>query len=97
MVSLRELENWLSTGQTARILGRSRQGVIDLAEARRIRSVRTAAGWLYDPESVEAFAEELEDIALYDEAKAREERGEAEYVPWDSVRDRVGSGETDGE
>jgi hypothetical protein len=91
MVSLRELENWLSTGQTARALGRSRQGVIDLAEARRIRSVRTAAGWLYDPKSVEAFAEELEDLALYDEAKAREERGEAEYVPWESTRGRVGT------
>lgn len=97
MVSLRELENWLSTGQTARILGRSRQGVIDLAEARRIRSVRTAAGWLYDPASVQELAEELEDVAFYDEAKAREDRGEAEYVPWDSVRDRVGAGETDGE
>jgi len=91
MVSLSELENWLSTGQTARALGRSRQGVIDLAEARRIRSVRTAAGWLYDPKSVEAFAEELEDLALYDEAKAREERGEAEYVTWESVRDKVGT------
>jgi hypothetical protein len=31
--------------------------VIDLAEARRLRAVKTAAGWLYDPESVEAFAE----------------------------------------
>lgn len=91
MVSLTELEKWLSTGQAARFLGRSRQGVIDLAEARRIRSVRTAAGWLYDPKSVEAFAEELEDVALYDEAKAREERGDAEYVPWDEVRDRVGT------
>ena len=32
-------------------------GVIDLAEQRRLRAVKTAAGWLYDPESVEAFAE----------------------------------------
>ncbi len=31
--------------------------MIDLAEARRLRAVKTAAGWLYDPESVEAFAE----------------------------------------
>jgi len=31
--------------------------VIDLAEARRLRAVKTAAGWLYDPESVEALAE----------------------------------------
>ena len=44
-----------------------------------------------------ATAEELEDIALYDEAKAREERGEAEFVPWDSVRNSVGGGETIGE
>jgi hypothetical protein len=91
MVSLTELETWLSTGQVARALGRSRQGVIDLAESRRIRSVRTAAGWLYDPRSVEAFAEELEDVALYDEAKARQERGEAEYVPWEEVEGRVGA------
>lgn len=76
-------------------MGWSRQGVINLAESRRIRSVRTAAGWLYDPRSVEDFAAELEDLALYDEAKAREERGEAEYVPWGEVRDRVGTGETD--
>ena len=57
MISLKELERWLSTGQVSRKLGRSRQGVIDLAEARRLRAVKTAAGWLYDPESVEAFAE----------------------------------------
>lgn len=36
-------------------------------------------------------AEELEDIALYDEAKARQARGEAEYVPWEEVRTRVGA------
>ena len=57
MVSLKELERWMPTGQVAKKLGRSRQGVIDLAEARRLRAVKTAAGWLYDPESVEAFAE----------------------------------------
>jgi hypothetical protein len=57
LVILKELERWLSTGQVSKKLGRSRQGVIDLAEARRLRAVKTAAGWLYDPESVEAFAE----------------------------------------
>ena len=57
MVSIKELERWLSTGQASKKLGRSRQGVIDLAEARRLGAVKTAAGWLYDPESVEAFAE----------------------------------------
>ncbi len=57
LVSLKELERWMPTGQVAKKLDRSRQGVIDLAEARRLRAVKTAAGWLYDPESVEAFAE----------------------------------------
>ena len=57
MVRLKELERWLSTGQVSKYLGRSRQGVIYLAEARKLRAVKTAAGWLYDPESVEAFAE----------------------------------------
>ena len=56
-MSLKEIEHWMSTGQVSKRLGRSRQGVIDLAEARRLRAVKTAAGWLYDPESVEAFAE----------------------------------------
>lgn len=41
-------------------------------------------------------AEELEDIALYDQAKAREARGEAEYVPWEEVQGRVGAGEAQG-
>ncbi len=50
---------------------------------------------LNEYERLVAAAEELEDIALYDEAKARERRGEAEYVPWESVRDRVGAGETE--
>ena len=36
-------------------------------------------------------AEELADIAAYDEAKAREKRGEAEYVSWEDVRDKIGS------
>jgi len=58
MVSLKELERWLSTGQVSNKLGRSRQGVIDLAEARKLRAVKTAAGWLYDPKSVDTFAEQ---------------------------------------
>ncbi len=55
MVRLKELEEWLSTTQTARALGWSRQGVINLAEQRRVKAVRTACGWLYDPKSVEEF------------------------------------------
>lgn len=55
MPSLQELERWMSTSQVSKRLGYSRQGAINLAEARKIRAVKTAAGWLYDPESVEQF------------------------------------------
>ncbi len=55
MPTLQEFEKWMSTGQVAAELGRTRQGAINLAEARKIRAVKTAAGWLYDPESVEQF------------------------------------------
>lgn len=39
-------------------LGRSRQGVINLLDEGRIRSVKTQIGWLVDPEDVERFARE---------------------------------------
>ncbi len=39
----------------AKKLGYSRQGVINLAEEGKIRAVKTAAGWLYDPDSVDMF------------------------------------------
>jgi excisionase family DNA binding protein len=55
MPSLKELERWMGTGQVADILDYSRQYVIKLAQDRRIRAVKTGAGWLYDPESVESF------------------------------------------
>jgi excisionase family DNA binding protein len=56
MPSLRELERWMSTGQVANALSYSRQYVINLAKERKIRAVKTGAGWLYDPQSVEDFA-----------------------------------------
>ena len=59
MPSLTELEKWMSTSQVSRKLGYSRQGAINLAEARRVRAVKTAAGWLYDPDSVEDFAAKI--------------------------------------
>ena len=55
MPSLTELEQWMSTSQVSTRLGYSRQGAINLAESRKIRAVKTAAGWLYDPDSVEVF------------------------------------------
>jgi helix-turn-helix protein len=57
--TLQEFEKWMSTGQVAERLGRTRQGAINLAEARKIRAVKTAAGWLYDPDSVEVFRARL--------------------------------------
>jgi excisionase family DNA binding protein len=55
MVSLKQLEKWMSTGQTARALGCSRPHAIALAQSGRLRAVRTACGWLYDPKGVAEF------------------------------------------
>jgi excisionase family DNA binding protein len=55
MPSLKELERWMGTRQVADTLDYSRQYVIKLAQERRIRAVKTGAGWLYDPASVNTF------------------------------------------
>ena len=55
MVRLEELEEWLTSGEAAAVLGRTKQGTINLAKSGRVRGVKTRAGWLYDPKSVEAF------------------------------------------
>ena len=60
MPNMRELERWMGTGQVSKKLGRSRQGTINLAVDKRLRAVKTGAGWLYDPDSVEAFAAKIE-------------------------------------
>jgi excisionase family DNA binding protein len=59
MPSLQELERWMSTGQVADKLGYSRQYVIRIAEEKKLRAAKTAAGWLYDPDSVETFAAKI--------------------------------------
>jgi hypothetical protein len=55
MPNLSELERWMGTGQVADKLGYTRQYVINLAKEKKIRAVKTGAGWLYDPDSVEIF------------------------------------------
>jgi excisionase family DNA binding protein len=55
---IRELEEWLTTGDTASRLGKSRQGVVWLCENRRLRAARTRLGWLVDPSDVERYARE---------------------------------------
>jgi excisionase family DNA binding protein len=56
MPSMKELERCMGTKQVADAVGYSRQYVIKLAQERRIRAVKTGAGWLYDPDSVKEFA-----------------------------------------
>lgn len=58
MPSLKELETWLSTSQAASKLGATRQGTVWMAENRRVRAVKTAIGWLYDPGDVARVASE---------------------------------------
>jgi excisionase family DNA binding protein len=60
MPSLKELERWMGTGQVADRLGYSRQYVINLAKERKIRAVKTGAGWLYDPDSIETLAAKID-------------------------------------
>lgn len=42
-------------------------------------------------------AEELEDLRLAEEARERMRRGEAEFVPWEEVKDQIGSEYEDSE
>jgi hypothetical protein len=65
---LRDLEDWYTSAQVEKRIGRSRQGVLDLAEDGRIRAVRVGKNvpgargfWAFDPESVEKFAHEQEE------------------------------------
>ncbi len=58
MPTLQEFETWLTTGDTASRLNKSRQGVVWLCENRKLRAARTALGWLVDPKDVERYARE---------------------------------------
>ncbi len=53
MPTLREFEDWMTTGEAASRLGKSPQGVKWMLENRRLRGVRTKLGWLIDPADVE--------------------------------------------
>ncbi len=61
MPTLKELERWLSTSQAKEKMGKSRQGAMWMAENKRVRAVKTAVGWLYDPEDVEKYVEGVRD------------------------------------
>jgi len=49
--------------------------VLDVREYERLREIE----------------DEMEDIRRYDEAMAARERGEDDTIPWEQVRDRIGS------
>lgn len=42
-------------------------------------------------ERLREIEDEMEDVRRYDEAMARRERGEDDAVPWEQVRDKIGS------
>ena len=58
MVTLKELENWLTPAGAGRVMGMSKQGTIKRLEQRTLRGVKTHQGWLVDPEDAERVARE---------------------------------------
>jgi hypothetical protein len=58
MVSLKELENWLTPAEAGRVIGMSKQGTIKRLEQRTLRGVKTHQGWLVDPDDVDRVAQE---------------------------------------
>jgi hypothetical protein len=58
MVSLKELENWLTPAEAGRVMGMSKQGTIKRLEQRVLRGVKTHQGWLVDPEDAARVAQE---------------------------------------
>jgi hypothetical protein len=52
MVTLKELENWLTPAEAGQILDMSKQGTINRLEQKTLRGVKTHQGWLVDPSDV---------------------------------------------
>lgn len=51
-----EVQQWLSPSQAGRVLGTSGQWVTHLARTGELRGVKTALGWLVDPNDVKRVA-----------------------------------------
>ena len=58
MVTLKELEEWLTPAEAGRAMGMSKQAAIKRLEQKTLRGVRTHQGWLVDPEDAERVAKE---------------------------------------
>jgi hypothetical protein len=55
--TMTEIEGWLTTGDAASRLGKTRQGIKFMLGEQRLRGVRTQLGWLIDPASIEEYEE----------------------------------------
>jgi hypothetical protein len=58
LVTLKELENWLTPAEAGRIMGMSKQAAVKRLEQKTLRGVRTHQGWLVDPADAERVARE---------------------------------------
>jgi hypothetical protein len=58
LVTLKELENWLTPAGAGRVMGMSKQATIKKLENKTLRGVKTAQGWLVDPEDAARVARE---------------------------------------
>ena len=55
---LSDLEDWLTPAEAGRIIGMSKQGVLNYLEDKALRGVRTHQGWLVDPDDAERLRQE---------------------------------------
>ena len=55
MPTIQELEKWMTTGDAARELGKSVEGIKWMLRNRKLRGVHTRLGWLIDPDDVKRY------------------------------------------
>jgi hypothetical protein len=58
LVTLKDLEKWLTPAEAGRIMGMSKQAAVKRLEQKTLRGVKTHQGWLVDPEDAERVARE---------------------------------------
>ena len=55
---LSDLEDWLTPAEAGRVIGMSKQGVLNYLEDKALRGVKTHQGWLVDPKDAERLRDE---------------------------------------
>jgi hypothetical protein len=58
MVTLKELEDWLTPAEAGQVMRMSKQGAVKRLEQKTLRGVKTHQGWLVDPKDAERVARE---------------------------------------